>query len=151
MKDRQTQFTENIWTWKHSFMHLPIEICSSTSKTLIIFFIFLKFSKALGFNTYQGFLFFFFVFFFFFFFFLYAVIPVHFNEFINKIMKWNIANIKNRNYEVLNLQVHLTRLALTHEKKEKMIFTRRMPFFLLLLPENKFLQKVWTINAQVNE
>ena len=148
MKDRQTQFTENIWTWKHSFMHLPIEICSSTSKTLIIFFIFLKFSKALGFNTYQGFLFFFL---FFFFFFIYAVIPVHFNEFINKIMKWNIANIKNHNYEVLNLQVHLTRLALTHEKKEKMIFTRRMPFFLLLPPENKFLQKVWTINAQVNE
>ena len=90
-------------------------------------------------------------FFFFFFFVLYAVIPFYFNEFINKIMKWNIANIKNYNYEVLNLQVHLTRLALTHEKKEKMIFTRRMPFFLLLPPENKFLQKVWTINAQVNE
>ena len=35
-KDTQKQFTENLWTWKHSFMHLPIEICSSTSNSLII-------------------------------------------------------------------------------------------------------------------
>ena len=35
-KDTQKQFTENLWTWKHSFMHLPIEICSSTLNSLII-------------------------------------------------------------------------------------------------------------------
>ena len=35
-KDTQKQFTENRWTWKHSFIHLPIEICSSTSNSLII-------------------------------------------------------------------------------------------------------------------
>ena len=26
-KDIQKQFTENLWTWKHSFMLLPTEIC----------------------------------------------------------------------------------------------------------------------------
>ena len=35
-KNTQKQFTENLWTWKYSFMHLPIEICSSTSNSLII-------------------------------------------------------------------------------------------------------------------
>ena len=35
-KDTQKQITENIWTWKQSFMHLPIEICSSFSNSLII-------------------------------------------------------------------------------------------------------------------
>ena len=35
-KDTQKQFTENLWTWKHSFINLTIEICSSTSNSLII-------------------------------------------------------------------------------------------------------------------
>ena len=35
-KDTQKQFTENLWTWRHSFMHLPIEICSSSSNSFII-------------------------------------------------------------------------------------------------------------------
>ena len=35
-KDTQKQFTENPWTWTHGFMHLPIEICPSTSNSLII-------------------------------------------------------------------------------------------------------------------
>ena len=35
-KEIQKQFTENLWTWKHSFMQLPIETCSSTSNSLII-------------------------------------------------------------------------------------------------------------------
>ena len=35
-KDTQKQFTENLWTWKHSFMHLPTEICPSISNSLII-------------------------------------------------------------------------------------------------------------------
>ena len=35
-KNTQKQFTENLWTWKYSFMHLPIEICSSASNSLII-------------------------------------------------------------------------------------------------------------------
>ena len=36
-------------------------------------------------------------------------------EIIYEIMKWNIAKIKNHNYEVLNVQVYLTVLALTCE------------------------------------
>ena len=36
-KDTQNQCTENLWRWwKHCFMHLPIEICPSTSNSLII-------------------------------------------------------------------------------------------------------------------
>ena len=34
-KDTQKQFTENLWTWKQ-FYALTIEICSSTSNSLII-------------------------------------------------------------------------------------------------------------------
>ena len=36
LKDTEKQFTENLWTWKDSFMLLPIEICSSTLNSLII-------------------------------------------------------------------------------------------------------------------
>ena len=58
-KDTQKQFTENLWTWKHNFMHLPMEIN--------LFFNFKQFDhhwkllKTLDFNTYQGFLFLFFI------------------------------------------------------------------------------------------
>ena len=63
-----------------------------------------KLLKTLDFNTYQGFLFFV----------LYTVIPGYFNEFIYEIMKWNISKIKHHSYEVLNLQVYLIVLVLTH-------------------------------------
>ena len=108
-----------------------------------------KLLKTLDFNTYQGFLFFV----------LYTVIPGYFNEFIYEIMKWNISKIKHHSYEVLNLQVYLIVLVLTHGNlqfwgiscKEKVIFIRGMPFFLLLPLESEFLQKFWTINAHNNE
>ena len=48
------------------------------------------------------------------FFVLYTVIPGYFNEFIYEIMKWNISKIKHHSYEVLNLQVYLIVLVLTH-------------------------------------
>ena len=41
------------------------------------------------------------------------VIPGY--EFIYEIMKLNISKIKHHNYEVLNLQVYLIVLVLTHE------------------------------------
>ena len=63
-----------------------------------------KLLKTLDFNIYQGFLFFV----------LYTVIPGYFNEFIYEIMKWNISKIKHHSYEVLNLQVYLIVLVLTH-------------------------------------
>ena len=40
-KDTQKQFTENLWTWKQ-FFALTIEICSSTSNSLIIIWNFWK-------------------------------------------------------------------------------------------------------------
>ena len=35
-KDTQKQFTENLWTWKHCFMHLSTEIYPSMSNSLTI-------------------------------------------------------------------------------------------------------------------
>ena len=64
----------------------------------------LKLSKTLDFNTYHGFLFFV----------LYTVIPGYFKEFLYEIMKLNISKIKHHIYKVLNLQVHLIVLVLTH-------------------------------------
>ena len=97
-KDTQKQFTENLWTWKHSFMHLPIEICSSTSNSLIIIGNFWKHLTLIHIKAS--------------FFVLYTVIPGYFNEFVYEIMKWKISKIKHHSYEILNLQVYL--IVLTH-------------------------------------
>ena len=101
-KDTQKQFTENLWTWRHSFMHLPIEIFSSTSNSLIIIGNFSKHLTSIHIKPS--------------FFVLYSVIPGYLNEFIYEIMKWNILKIKYHSYEVLNLQVYLIVLVLTHGK-----------------------------------
>ena len=76
-KDTQKQFTENLWTWKHSFMHLPIEICPSTLNSLIIIGNFWKHLTLIHIKAS--------------FFVLYTVIPGYFNEFMYEIMKWNIS------------------------------------------------------------
>ena len=73
--------------------------------------------------------------------------------------KRNISKIKHHSYKVLNLQVHFVVLVLTHRNlsfwaifcKANVIFITGMPFFLLLPPENEFLQIFWTINAHNNE
>ena len=104
LKDMQKQFTENIWTRK--------QFCALTNfvlhvQTVWSLFLFLQniWKQLTLIHTKASF----------FYFVLYTVIPVYFNKFINEIIKWNIANIKSHNYEVLNLQVHLTGLVLTHE------------------------------------
>ena len=102
LKDTEKQFTENLWTWKDSFMLLPIEICSSTLNSLIIIGNFWKHLTLIHIKA--SFLVFV----------LYTVIPGYFNELIYEIMKWNILNIKHHNYEVLTLQVYLIVLVLTH-------------------------------------
>ena len=99
LQDTQKQFTENLWTWKHNFIHLLIEICSSTS----VWSSLETFENA-WLYTYQGFLFFV----------LYTVISGYLNELIYEIMKWNISKIKDHSCEVLNLQVYLIVLVLTH-------------------------------------
>ena len=101
LKDTQKQFTKNLWIWKHSLVQLPIEICSSTSNSLIIIG---KFWKQLTLIHMKDS-----------FFVLYTVIPGYFNEFVYEIMKWNILKIKHHNYQVLNLQVYLIVLTFTHE------------------------------------
>ena len=99
-KEIQKRFTENLWTWKHSLMQLPIETCSSTSNSLIIIGNFWKHLTLIHIKAS--------------FFVLYTVIPGYFNELIYEIMKWNISKIKHHSYEVLNLQVYLIVLVLTH-------------------------------------
>ena len=150
LKYMQKQFTENLWTWKHSLhlhsMQLPIEICCSTSNTLIIIENLWKHLTLIHIKAS--------------FFVVYTVIPGYFDEFVHEIMKWNISKIKHNSYEVLNLQVYLIILVLTHGNlwfwggevyKEKVIFITGMPFFLVLPPENEFLQTFWTINTHNNE
>ena len=74
-------------------------------------------------------------------------------------MKWNVRKIKHYSHKVLNLQVYLIVLVLTHGNlqfwwifcKENKIFITGIPFFLTLPPENEFLQTFWTINARNNE
>ena len=105
LKGTQKQFAKNIWTWKYSFMHLPIESCSSTINSLIIIGNFRKHSTLIHIKAYVLLLFFIY----------YLVIPVYFNEFIYEMVKWNRAKIKNYNYEVLNLQEYVTMFAITHE------------------------------------
>ena len=100
LKDTQKQFTENLWTWKHSFMHIPIEICSSTSNSVIIIE---NFWKQLALIDMEAS-----------FFVLFGFIPAYFNEFIYEMMKWNISKIKHHSYEVLNLQVYWIALVLIH-------------------------------------
>ena len=90
------------------------------------------------------------------FFVLYTVISGYFNEFIYEMMKWNLSKIKHHSYEVLNLQIYLIVLMLTHGNgrlfcKENVIFITGMSFFQLLPPENEFLQMFWTINTNNNE
>ena len=102
LKDTQKQFTENLWIWKHSLMQLPIEICSSTSNSLIIIGNFWKHLTLIKHIKDS-------------FFVLYKIIPGYFNELIYEIMKWNISKIKHRSYEALNLQVYLIVLAFTLE------------------------------------
>ena len=63
-----------------------------------------KLLKTLDFNTYQCFLFFV----------LYMVIPGCFIECIYEKMEWNISKMKHHSYEVLNLQVYLIVLVLSH-------------------------------------
>ena len=99
LKDTQEQFTENLWAWRHYAL---------TKRYL--FFNFKQFDhhwkllKILHVNTYQGFLFFV----------LYTFIPGYFNELIYEIMKWNTSKIKHHSYEVLNRQVYLIVVLLTH-------------------------------------
>ena len=104
LKYMQKQFTENLWTWKHSLhlhsMQLPIEICCSTSNTLIIIENLWKHLTLIHIKAS--------------FFVVYTVIPGYFDEFVHEIMKWNISKIKHNSYEVLNLQVYLIILVLTH-------------------------------------
>ena len=57
-----------------------------------------------------------------FFFVFYIIIPVSFNNFLYDIMKWNIAKIKNHNYDVLCkfcVRVLLLRKYLTSKIKKK--------------------------------
>ena len=130
---------------KHNFMHSPIEICSSTSNSLIIIGNFWKHLTLIHIKAS--------------FFVLYTVIPGYEFIYIYEIMKWNISKIKHHNYEVLNLQVYLIVLMLTHGNlsfwgifcRANVIFITGMPFFLLLPHENEFLQIFWTINAHSNE
>ena len=89
LKGTQKQFTENLWTWKHSFMQLLIEIGPSTSSSLIIVGNFLKNLILIHIKAS--------------FFVLHTVIPGYLNEFIYEIMKWNNSKIKHHTYEVLNL------------------------------------------------
>ena len=70
-KDTQKQFTENLWTWRHGFMHLPIELSFNYKQ-------FDHHWKIL--KTFGGFLVF--------------VGPGYFNEFLYEIMKWKISTIK---------------------------------------------------------
>ena len=81
-------------------MHLPIEIYSSTSKSLVIIGNFWKQLTLIHIKAS--------------FFVLYTVIPGYFNELIYEIMKWNISKIKHHSYEVLHLQVYLLVLVVTH-------------------------------------
>ena len=91
------RYTETVYwkilSMKKQFYALIIEICSSSSKSLIIIGNFWKHSTVMHIKAP------FFVF--------YTVIPGYFNEFIYEIMKWNISRIKCHNYKVLNLQVYL--------------------------------------------
>ena len=135
-KDTEKQFTENLWTWKHSFMHLPIELS----------FNFKQFDhhwKLL--KKFEGFLVF--------------VRPGYFNEFLYEIMKWNISTIKPHLWSIKLVSI-LNTLGANSWKpvllggdllQKKVIFITGMPFFLLLHPENEFLQMFWTINAHNNE
>ena len=98
---KKKQFTKNLWTWKHSLMHLPIKICSSTSSNLTIIGNFWKHLTLIHIKAFS--------------FVLYTVIPGYFNEFIYEIMKWNTSKIKHHRYEALNLQVYFIVLLLTYE------------------------------------
>ena len=62
-----------------------------------------KLLKTIDFHTYQGVLFLFF-----------TVIAGYFNGFIYEIMVSNISKIKHHSYNVLNLQVYVIVLVLTH-------------------------------------
>ena len=134
-KDTQKQFTENLWTWKHSFMHLSIEM-SFNFKQLDHHWKLLK--------TFGGFLVF--------------VLPGYFNEFLYEIMKWNISAIKPHLWSTKLVSILNTSGANTWKPvllgdllQKKVIFITGMPFFLLLHPESEFLLKFWTINAHNNE
>ena len=126
-KDTQKQFTENLWTWKHSFMHLSIEM-SFNFKQLDHHWKLLK--------TFGGFLVF--------------VLPGYFNEFLYEIMKWNISTIKPHLWSTKLVSI-LNTLGANKWKpvllgdllQKKVIFITGMPFFLLLHPENEFLRKFW--------
>ena len=134
-KDTQKQFTENHWTWKHSFMRLPIELS----------FNFKQFDhhwKLL--KTFEGLLVF--------------VLPGYFNEFLYEITKWNTSTIKPHLWSIKLVSI-LNTLGANKWKpvllgdllRKKVIFITGMPFFLLLHPESEFLLKFWTINAHNNE
>ena len=86
-KDTQKNFTGNLSLWKHGFMHLPIETCSSTSNILLIIGNFWKHLTLIHIKVS--------------FFVLYTVIPGYFNELIFEIKKWNISKIKHCSYELL--------------------------------------------------
>ena len=124
-----------IFKHKNSFMHLPIEVCFWTLNSFIIIENFWKHLTLIISRLPL-------------FFVLYTVTPGYFNEPIYEIMKWNISKIKHHSYEILNMQVYLIVLVLTHGNlqfwgiscKEKVIFITGMPFFLLLPLESKFLQ-----------
>ena len=141
-KDTQKQFTENLRTWKHSFMHLPIEICSSTSNSLVIIWNFLKHLtlihiKAAFFCSLHNYSWFF------------QWIYIWNNEF-------NISKIKHHSYEVLNQQVYfivLVKPVILGDffEKKMCILLQECDFFLLLPPENDFLQTFWTIAAHSKE
>ena len=87
-------------------------------------------------NTYKGF---------FFCFVLCTVILVYLNEFINKIMKWNIGNIKNYSYEAFN------RCDISSWKPVLFLFLLQECHFLYFTPWKWFFWKFWTINADLNE
>ena len=141
-KDTQKQFTENLRTWKQSFMHLPIEICSSTSNSLVIIWNFLKHLtlihiKAAFFCSLHNYSWFF------------QWIYIWNNEF-------NISKIKHHSYEVLNQQVYfivLVKPVILGDffEKKMCILLQECDFFLLLPPENDFLQTFWTIAAHSKE
>ena len=117
LKDTQKQFTYNLSTWTQNFMHLPKEICSSTSSKLIIIKNFWKYLTLIYIKAS--------------FFVLYTVIPGYFNELIHEIMKWKISKIKHHSYEVLNLQVYLIVMVLTLETCNSRAFFATKRWFLL--------------------
>ena len=149
LKDIQKQFTENLWKLKHSLTPLPIEICSSTSSSLIIIANFWKHLILIHIKA------------------SFSCSLCSYSWLFQWIYMWNneMKYLKDQSYEVLKPQlwsikpasiiysfgVNSWKPVILGDLLQKCDFFTVMPFFLLLAPDNEFLQKFWTINAHYNE